>query len=153
MYIIWLNVSRSTCSWKISPSYSCGSGPDFVRPECLCPGHLLFSSHWCNRVDTISALSSSVQSLPAAGHWNRGVYELEAWNDASPVGMVYLQLEFICHQLKRGFCGKNFFVFLVKMNVLDGMEPAFFVFFLRHKHPVTELAIFCIFEEAISLPL
>ena len=84
-------------------------GPDFMRPESLCPGHLLFSSHWCNRVDTISVLSSSVQSLPAAGHWNRGVYELEAWNDASPVGTVYLQLEFVCHQLKRGFCGKIFF--------------------------------------------
>ena len=126
-----------------------------MRPECLCPGHLLFSSRWCNRVDIISALSSSsVQSLPAAGHRNRGVYELEAWNDASPVSTVYLQLESVYHKLKRDFRGKNhFFCFLVKMNVLDGMEPVFFVFFLRHKHPVTELAIFCIFEEAISLPL
>ena len=27
------------------------------------------------------------------------VYKLEAWNDASPVGTVYLKLESVCHQL------------------------------------------------------
>ena len=55
----------------------------------------------CMRVDTTSArLSSFIQSLP--GRWNRGVYEQEAWNDASPVGTVYLQLDSVCHQLIGG---------------------------------------------------
>ena len=135
MYIIWLNASRSTCSWIISPSYSCGSGPDFVRPE-LCPGHLLFSSHWCNWVATISALSSSsVQSLPAAGHRNRGVYELEAWNDASPVGTVYLQLESVYHQLKRDFCGKNHFLFLSENECFRWYGTCIFCIFSETQTP------------------
>ena len=44
---------------------------------------------------------------------------------------------------------KMIFVFVVKMNV---WMPVY-IFFLRHKHPVIELVIFCIFEGAISLPL
>ena len=29
----------------------------------------------------------------------QGVYELEEWNYDPPVGTVFLQLEFVCHQL------------------------------------------------------
>ena len=48
-----------------------------------------------------------------------------------------------------------FFCFLSENECLDGRELVyiFYIFFLRHKHPVIELAIFCIFEDAISLPL
>ena len=81
-----------------TPMAQIEQGPDFMRPEpSLYPGHLSFSSHWYNRLDSTSALSSFVQSLP--GHWNRRVYELEAWNDTSPVSTVYLRSESICHQL------------------------------------------------------
>ena len=51
-----------------------------------------------------------------------------------------------------------FFCFLSEMNVWIVWNIyiyiyIYFIFFLRHKHPVIELAIFCIFEGAISLPL
>ena len=47
-----------------------------------------------------------------------------------------------------------FFLFLSENECLDGMELVYIlIFFLRHKHPVIELTIFCIFERAISLPL
>ena len=41
------------------------------------------------------------------------------------------------------------FCFLSENECLDGMK----LVFLRHKHPVIGLSIFCIFERAISLPL
>ena len=51
-----------------------------------------------------------------------------------------------------GFRGKNLFfvVFLVRMF---GWYGGCMYFFLRHKHPVIELAILCIFEGAIFLLL
>ena len=101
----WLNAS-----WRISPSYSRDSDRlstwfretwwVFVpRPLIVLLTLVLCMRDW---VDTTSArLSSSfVQSLP--GHWNRGVYKQEAWNDASPVGTVYLQLDSVCDQLIGG---------------------------------------------------
>ena len=49
---------------------------------------------------------------------------------------------------------KIIFCFLSENECLDGMKPVYiFVFYLRHKHPVIQLAILCIFEGAISPPL
>ena len=47
---------------------------------------------------------------------------------------------------------KIIFCFLSENECLE-LVYIFLIFFLRQKHPVIELAIFCIFEEAISLPL
>ena len=77
-------------------------GPDFVRPESLCPGHLSFSSHW-----SIHAAQVSVQQgrymyynctvfFRSVTAWlleQRGLKVRGIWNDTSPVGTVYLQLE------------------------------------------------------------
>ena len=107
MYIVYTEKAWLNASWRISPSYSHGS--DRLRtwfhetwwvfvPRPLI---VLLTLVLCMRVDTTSArLSSFVQSLP--GRWNRGVYKQETWNDASPVGMVYLQLDSVCHQLIGG---------------------------------------------------
>ena len=49
---------------------------------------------------------------------------------------------------------KIIFVFSVKMNVwMVWNLYIFFVLFLRHKHPIIELAISCTFEGAISFLL
>ena len=49
---------------------------------------------------------------------------------------------------------KSIFVFLVKMNVLDGMELVYiYIFFSESQTPSYKAFIFCIFEDAISLPL
>ena len=55
---------------------------------------------------------------------------------------------------KGGLSWQKSFFFLGENECLDGMELAYkFYFFLRHKHPVIEISIFCIFETAISLLL
>ena len=56
--------------------------------------------------------------------------------------------------IKGAFVAKIIFCFPSENECLDGMEPVYiFCIFLRHKHPVIQLAIFCIFEDAILLPL
>ena len=49
---------------------------------------------------------------------------------------------------------KIIFCFRSENECLDGIKLAYiFYFFLRHKHPVIELAILCIFETDFSLLL
>ena len=98
----WLNAS-----WRISPNYSWSSERlrTWFRETwwVFVPKQLIILlTVLCMRVDTTSARMSSsfFESLP--GHWNRGVYKQEAWNDASFVDTVYLQLESVCHQLIGG---------------------------------------------------